>query len=112
MSPTSDLSLRRSPATDHTSTHIHCHAFIKWILCTEILNCVSSLHLRHNLKSEKHLSIHIDIMAGLEGREYGRRDPSRWPCGTLYPQTLALTSPTSGGRSVGKVRSWTKATEF
>jgi hypothetical protein len=25
---------------------------------------------------------------------------------------LALTSPTSGGRSVGIVSSWTKATEF
>jgi hypothetical protein len=35
---------------------------------------------------------------GLESREYGRRDPSRWPCGTLYPQKLALTSLTSGGR--------------
>jgi hypothetical protein len=27
-------------------------------------------------------------------------------------QDLALTSPTSGGRSAGKVRSWTQATEF
>jgi hypothetical protein len=24
----------------------------------------------------------------LENREYGRRDPSRWPCGTLYPQKV------------------------
>ena len=30
----------------------------------------------------------------------------------LYPQKLALTSPTGGGRSVGVVRSRTKATEF
>ena len=30
----------------------------------------------------------------------------------LYPQKLALTSPTDGGRSVGIVRSRTKATEF
>jgi len=29
----------------------------------------------------------------------------------LYPQKLALTSPTGGGRSVGIVRSRTKATE-
>jgi hypothetical protein len=29
-----------------------------------------------------------------------------------YPQTLALTLPTSGGRSVGIVCLWTKATEF
>jgi hypothetical protein len=31
---------------------------------------------------------------------------------TLYPQKLELTSPTSGGCSVGIVRSQTKATEF
>jgi hypothetical protein len=30
----------------------------------------------------------------------------------LYSQMLALTSPTSGGRSVGIVRSKTEATEF
>jgi hypothetical protein len=31
---------------------------------------------------------------------------------THYPQMLALTSPTSGGRSVGMVRLLTKTTEF
>jgi hypothetical protein len=41
---------------------------------------------------------------GLEKREYGRADPLRWPHDTFYPQLLALTSPTSGGRSVGIVR--------
>jgi hypothetical protein len=50
--------------------------------------------------------------SGLESREYGRRDPSRWPRGTLYPQKLALTSPTSGGRPAGIVRSQAEATEF
>jgi len=30
----------------------------------------------------------------------------------LYPQKLALTAPTGGGRSVGIVRVRTKATEF
>jgi hypothetical protein len=45
--------------------------------------------------------------SGIENREYGRRDSSRWPRGTLYPQKLALTSPTSGGCSVGIVRSRT-----
>jgi hypothetical protein len=48
----------------------------------------------------------------LENREYGRKDPSRWPHGTLYPQKLAITSPTSGGRSVGIVRSRTQTMEF
>jgi hypothetical protein len=48
----------------------------------------------------------------LENREYGRREPSRWPRGTLYPQKLAITSPRSGGRSVGIVRSRTQTMEF
>jgi hypothetical protein len=48
----------------------------------------------------------------LESRKYDRRDPSRWPRGTLYPQKLVLTSSTSGGRSAGIVRSMTQATEF
>jgi hypothetical protein len=50
--------------------------------------------------------------SGLENREYGIEDPLRWPRDTLYLQKLSLTSPTSGGRSVGIVRSRTKATEF
>jgi hypothetical protein len=44
----------------------------------------------------------------LENREYGRRDPSRWPRGTLYLHKLAITSLTSGGRSVGIVHSRTQ----
>jgi hypothetical protein len=50
--------------------------------------------------------------SSLESLEYGRRNPSRWPRGTLYPWKLALTSPTSSGRSVGIVRSRTQATEL
>jgi hypothetical protein len=50
--------------------------------------------------------------SGLESREYGRRDRSRRPRGTLDPQKLALTLQTNGGRSVGIVRSQTQATEF
>jgi hypothetical protein len=41
-----------------------------------------------------------------------RGNSLRWPRNTLYPQRLVLTSPTSGGRSVGIVRLWTMATEF
>jgi hypothetical protein len=48
----------------------------------------------------------------LKSREYCRKDPSRWPHGTSYPQKFALTSPTSDGRSVAIVRSRTQATEF
>jgi hypothetical protein len=40
---------------------------------------------------------------GLDIREYGHGDSLRWPRDTLYPQKLALTSPTIGCRSVGIV---------
>jgi hypothetical protein len=49
---------------------------------------------------------------GLENREYGHGDPLRWPRDTLYRQKLALTSPTSGGRSVDIFRLRAKATEY
>jgi hypothetical protein len=53
-----------------------------------------------------------EVAPGLENREHSRRDPLCWPCDTLYPQKLALTSPTSVGRLVDTVRSRTQATEF
>jgi hypothetical protein len=49
--------------------------------------------------------------SSLENWEYGRRDPSRWKRGTLYPQELALASPTSGSRSGCIVLLRTKAME-
>jgi hypothetical protein len=42
----------------------------------------------------------------------GRGDSLRWPRDTLYLLKLAITSPTSGGRSVGIVRWRTKAPEL
>jgi hypothetical protein len=42
----------------------------------------------------------------------GLGDPLRWQRDTLYPEKLALTSPTWGGRLVGIVRLQNKATEF
>jgi hypothetical protein len=42
----------------------------------------------------------------------GRGDSLRCPRDTLYPLKLTLTSPTSGGRSIGIVPLRTKATEF
>jgi hypothetical protein len=50
--------------------------------------------------------------SGLENKDYGHGDPSRWQRGTLYPQKLASTSPTIGGRWVGIIRSRTQAMEF
>jgi hypothetical protein len=43
---------------------------------------------------------------GLESREYGRRDPSRIPHGTLYPQTVG-TNFTDERRSLGHYSSHT-----
>jgi hypothetical protein len=48
------------------------------------------------------------FISGQESRINDRGDPLRWPRDTLYPLKLALTSPTSGGRSVGIVRLRTK----
>jgi hypothetical protein len=50
--------------------------------------------------------------SNLEIREYGHRNPLHWPHETLYPQKLPLTSPTSGGHSVGIVHLRTKAMEL
>jgi hypothetical protein len=72
---------------------------------------IHAVIVNRKLAGTIYIYIYIYI-SGLENREYGRRDLSRWPRGILYPQKLALTSPTSGGLSVGKVRSRTQATEF
>jgi hypothetical protein len=61
-----------------------------------------SFKMQINSQSKK-----LKLSPGPEYREYGHRDPSRWPCGNLYQQTLAPTSPTSGRRSAGIVRSRT-----
>jgi hypothetical protein len=50
--------------------------------------------------------------SGVGNMEYGRGAPLRWPRDTFYVQKLTLTSATSGSRSVGIVRSRSKATEF
>jgi hypothetical protein len=62
------------------------------------------------VSSIEELLVRKSTGSGLEKWEYGRRDPSRWPHGILYPQKLALTSPRSGGLSIGVVRSRTQAT--
>jgi hypothetical protein len=51
-------------------------------------------------------------VSGLESREYGSTKSSRWQRGNLYLHKLALTSTTSGGRSVGIVRSLAQCTEL
>jgi hypothetical protein len=48
----------------------------------------------------------------LEWKCSGSGDSLRQPRDILYPQKLALTSPTSGGSSVGIVSLQNKTTEF
>jgi hypothetical protein len=48
--------------------------------------------------------------SGLGSWEYGRRDP--WADHATPSAKFGITSPTSGGRSAGIVRSQTKVTEF
>jgi hypothetical protein len=47
--------------------------------------------------------------SGLENRDYDRRGSAALTTRHLYQEKVALTSPTSGGRSVGIVRSRTQA---
>jgi hypothetical protein len=58
-----------------------------------------------NVQNCNSFNTRLDTLPGLEIWEYGRGDPLRSPRDTLYPQKLAPTSLTSGGRSVGIVRS-------
>jgi hypothetical protein len=69
----------------------------------DLLSCVSTTEELLGRKSSG---------SGLESQEYGRRDPSRWPRGNLYPQKFAITSLTSGRLSVGIVRLRSQATGF
>jgi hypothetical protein len=50
--------------------------------------------------------------SSLENWEYAHVVPLCWLRDTLYPQKLAPTLPTSGGRSVGIVHLRAKVTEF
>jgi hypothetical protein len=52
------------------------------------------------------------VKSCLENRDYRLRGSAALTMRSLYPPKLALTSPRSGGRSVGIVRSRTKATEL
>jgi hypothetical protein len=54
----------------------------------------------------------LDETSGLKNREYGRAIRRTDHATPSIPKRLAVTSPTSGGRSVGIVRSRTKATEL
>jgi hypothetical protein len=60
-----------------------------------------------------HVKMHliVNLWRSWKTEINGRGDPMRWPRDTLYPQKLALTSPTSGGHLVGIVHLRTKGHE-
>jgi hypothetical protein len=66
---------------------------------------------KHNRKVHSFLDL-MKLFLYVKTEINGRGNSLRWPRNTLYLQKLALTSPTSGGRSVGIVLLRTKATEF
>ena len=79
-----------------------------------------NVSFRHwwNMKEEEITSSALQCLTLVFGMKVqkteinGRGDPLPWPRDILYPQKLALTSPTGGGRSVCIVHSRTKATDF
>jgi hypothetical protein len=75
-----------------------------------ILVSVIDVTLQGN-ESEKRFTMVEAQKPGLENRDYGRRDPLRWPRDT-YQLKLALTSPKGCGHSFGIVRLRTETTGF
>jgi hypothetical protein len=66
-------------------------------------------HIKFGGINNVHRNWNSGSATGLENREYGRGGLLCWLHDTLYPQELALISPTSGGRFVSIVRSRPKA---
>jgi hypothetical protein len=93
-----------------TRSKHHCLKFITACPLQQkfnIIDCYFVCVIRNNahLLIMKILYLVLYLTSSLRG------NPLCWPCDNLYPQKLALTSPRSGGRSVGIVRSRTQATE-
>jgi hypothetical protein len=97
----SNFSWRNKTNNNWWRAYIKLHDYL--MCCTSLLILVQE-KIKFNLNN--------NYISGLEDWEYGHRDPSRWPRDALHPQNLALSPPTSGGRSVGIIRSQTKATEL
>jgi hypothetical protein len=56
---------------------------------------LKSVKIRMQIGRFAFLNIILHITSGQENRINDREDPLRWPRDTLYPQKLALTSPTA-----------------
>jgi hypothetical protein len=69
---------------------------------------ISTIYKLHIYTRIVYINVLLYTSSGQETDINGRRDRLRWPRDTLYPQKLAQTSLTSGGRSVGIVRLRTK----
>jgi hypothetical protein len=88
--------------TDSAQNGVHTQLAVRNWECSRCVLIQLPVLLRSYLKEKCSGS-------GLENRNYVRRDQLCWSLNTLCPQKLAPTSPTSGGRSVDIVRSWSKA---
>jgi hypothetical protein len=82
----------------HGTSPCYCPHFSS--LFSEILNGNSSSFTEVWKKKHRCLMDACTCWVGLESREYGHRDLSRWTPGTLYLQKLALSSPTIGQYSL------------
>jgi hypothetical protein len=90
----------RGPEFDSWRYHIFWEVVVLEHGPLKLVSTIEELHERNRSSS------------GLEIREYGCGDSLHWPCDTVYPQKLALTSPTSGVRWIIIIRSRAKAMEF
>jgi hypothetical protein len=93
-------------------TDSHCVAMLGPIIISEDDLRIKFLIFRCIQLCKSLYIIFIIVLTGiiiLKTEINGRGDPLRRPRNTLYPQKLALTSPTSGSRSVGMVRLRTKS---
>jgi hypothetical protein len=87
-----------------------CHPLSRWFLLSLFFDPEDANDMSHRnvdwhltdytaLYPRRWYSLEFNSFKGIGG------NPLRWPRDILYPQKLALTSPTSGGGSVGIVRS-------
>jgi hypothetical protein len=88
--------------------YIHMYIYMCVPVCLHVRR-PKSVHIVP-MSAYEYMHAYLCMFSGLENRKInGWGDPLRWPHDTLYPQKLALTSLTSGGRSVGIVRLRTKS---
>jgi hypothetical protein len=96
----------------YMSVWVGMHAVIQPMTQILIMRLCRDIAARTKLKKYvASIAVWCCIFRSREIEINGRGNSLRWPRNTLYPPKLALTSPTSGSRSVSIVRLRTKAME-